>query len=365
MSQRPRARLLSAPSSPQRSAPAASPRLGSRRLSHALLGAAGLTASLAAALLVGCAHPLDEAPPKVSTLPAVQHPADNPVSAAKLALGAQLFVDTRLSGSGKTACQSCHYRDLGWTDAQPLSVRDSGDTNTRHTPSLYNVGYQSAWYWDGRATTLEGQILAAWKAQTGADPVVVAARLNAVEGYRLQFQTVYGSEATPEAIVKSLAAYLREKVSRDAPWDRYEQGERHAVSNDAKQGFELFMGKGRCATCHAPPYYGNGGFHNIGLEAGKAKPDAGRFNVTKNEADRGAFKTPTLRSVALSAPYFHDGSVASLREAVAFMASGGGNGPAKSPLLQPTGLSEAEIDQIVEFLKSLTSTEPWMAPVLP
>lgn len=324
------------------------------------------TALGTAALLAACASGTTDAPmQRIAELPPVQHPADNPATPAKLALGAQLFIDTRLSGSGKMACQSCHYRQLGWTDAKPLSPKDDGSLNTRHTPTLYNVGYQTSWYWDGRAATLEGQVLAAWRAQTGADPAKVAALLNSVPGYRSQFQAVYGGEATPDTIVKSLAAYLRNKVSTDSPWDRHERGDRNAVSADAKKGFDLFMGKGRCAACHTPPTFGNGGFHNIGLEGGKAKPDAGRFNVSKVEADRGAFKTPTLRSIALAGPYFHDGSVASLRDAVKYMANGGGTDPNKSPILVPTGLTEAEIDQVVAFLQSLTSTEAWVAPKLP
>ncbi len=325
------------------------------------------TLAAAAALLAGCAMPgsSEPAPERISELGPVPHPADNPATPAKLALGAQLFIDTRLSGSGKMACQSCHYRELGWTDAKALSTKDDGGVNTRHTPTLYNVGYQTAWYWDGRATTLEGQVLAAWRGQIGADPAKVAALLNTVPGYKSQFQAVYGTDATPDAIVKSLAAYLRTLVSTDAPWDKYEKGDRNAVSAAAKQGFQLFMGKGRCAACHTPPSFGNGGFHNIGLEGGKAKPDLGRFNVTKNEADTSAFKTPTLRSIALSGPYFHDGSVKDLREAVKYMAAGGGNDPRKSPILSPTGLTDAEIDQVVAFLQTLTSTEPWVAPKLP
>jgi len=320
-----------------------------------------------AGLIAACATEVEKpVVPRVSALPPVQHPADNPGTPAKVALGKQLFVDARLSGSGKTGCQSCHYRELGWTDAKVLSQRDDGKLNTRHTPTLYNVGYQTLWYWDGRATTLDAQILAAWRGQSGAaDPTKVAELLNGVPGYRSQFQDVFGGPATQTNIVQALAAYFRTVVSDDSPWDRYEAGNVRAVSKEAIEGFQLFTGKGRCSTCHAPPFYGNSNFFNIGLEHGKATPDVGRFNVTKNEADRGAFKTPTLRSAALSAPYFHDGSVATLREAVAYMASGGKPDPAKSLLLQPTGLNDAEIDKIVAFITSLTSTEKWDPPKLP
>jgi cytochrome c peroxidase len=314
----------------------------------------GGAVALAIGILSSCTTPQGDSPgvTRVSALPPVTHPADNAASPAKTALGKQLFVDKRLSGSGQMACQGCHYRNLGWTDALALSKRDDGKMNTRHTPSLYNVGYQSLWYWDGRSPTLEAQVLAAWRNQTGADPEKVAAALNAVPGYASQFNAVFGTPATPDAIVKALASYLRTKVSTDSPWDRYEAGRRNAVSKDAIEGYALFMGKGRCAACHTPPFYGNSTFYNVGLEQGKATPDIGRSNVTKKPEDTSAFKTPSLRSVALSAPYFHDGSVATLPSW-------------KSPLLTPTGLTDAEIGKVVAFLKSLTSEESWEAPVLP
>jgi len=300
-----------------------------------------------------------------SALPPMVHPEDNPATPEKIALGAQLFVDPRLSGTGNMACQGCHYHELGWTDAKVLSEKDNGTLNTRHTPSLYNVGYQTIWYWDGRAPTLEAQILAAWKAQINGDPEQVAPQIAAIPGYATQFEAVFGGSATPDTIVKALAAYLRTKVSDNSPWDRYETGDTSAVSADAVEGFALFSGKAGCVACHAPPYYGNSTFFNIGLEHGKENPDPGRFNVTKNEADRGAFKTPSLRSVARGAPYFHDGSAASLEEAVRYMASGGGADPQKSPLMVDRGLSDEELGKVVAFLEALTSDESWEKPSIP
>jgi cytochrome c peroxidase len=322
-----------------------------------------LTACTQPAVHLGGALPSASKP--VSALPAMQHPADNPSTPQKVALGKQLFADARLSGSGKMACQSCHYRDLGWTDAKPLSMKDDGKFNTRHTPSLYNVGYQTHWYWDGRATSLEGQVLAAWRAQIGADPVKVAAVLDNIPGYRSQFQAVWGTGPTPDNVVKTLASFFRSLVSTDSPWDRYEAGNRNAVSVAAIEGHALFNGKAGCNACHGAPTYSSGAFFNIGLDHGKTNPDPGRFNVSKSEADRGAFKVPALRSVALGAPYFHDGSVATLKEAVRYMASAGKPDPAKTPLMSDKGLSEAEIDKIVAFLQALTSTETWQQPTLP
>ena len=331
--------------------------------SHVVL--ASLTLALVA-LVTACAAPEPKsAAPRLSALPPVTAPADNPITPEKVALGKQLFFDTRLSGSGKMACENCHYRDKGWAVPEALSKRDDGKTNTRHTPTLYNVAFLTLWYWDGRAATMEAQTLAAWRNQMGADPVQIAERLNAVPAYKAAFNKVYGSDANQDNIVKSFTTYLRTLNSGDSPWDRHEKGASSAVSAEAKAGFNLFMGKGRCAVCHTPPVYMNNDFHNIGLEAGKATPDQGRGAISKKPEDASAFKTPTLRSVALSAPYFHDGSAATLEEAVRYMASGGKADPNKSPLLVATGMTDPEIRQVVEFLKALTSDEPLLRPVLP
>jgi len=331
---------------------------------------AGLgAAALGLVLVLGCAgQSSGTAPsaPRVSQLPPVVSPADNPTTPDKVALGAKLWIDTRLSGSGKTACTSCHVREKGWTDGLALSKRDNGDMNTRHTPTMYNVGYLATYYWDGRAATLEAQILAAWRAQLSADPVKATAVIAAVPGYVTEFQKVFGAPPSQDNIVKALAAWLRNNISGSSPWDRHEtSNSNRAVSADARDGFGIFMGKGRCAICHTPPLYTDSNFHNVGLEAGKEKPDLGRGVQTKNAADNSAFKTPTLRSVAISGPYFHDGSRATLEEAVRFMAAGGGQDAGKSPLLVNANLTDKEIAQVVAFLTSLTSDEGYTAPKLP
>ena len=329
----------------------------------------GLAVSFSAIgiVLASCALPGSEKPvtERISELPPINHPENNPTSPEKVALGAQLFVDKRLSPDNTTACQGCHYRELGWTHGIALSKRVDGQTNTRRSPPLYNVGHQTIWYWDGRSATMEAQTTAAWRNQMSADPAKIAEKLNSIPPYKAQFNQVYGADANGENIVKSLTAYLRTKNSENSPWDQYEKGNMRAVSKDAVEGFTLFMGKGRCGVCHTPPHYGNSTFFNIGLEAGKTRPDVGRFNVTKVDADMSAFKTPSLRSVALKAPYFHDGSMPTLEAAVRYMAGGGGADPKKSPLMTPTGMTDAEIGKVVKFLESLTSTEQWKAPEIP
>lgn len=306
--------------------------------------------------------------PRLSQLPTPPAPpADNPSTPAKVALGRLLFYDPRLSTAGTMSCEGCHYRHLGWTDGLAVSTRPNGVVNPRHTPTLYNVAYLTkGWYWDGRATTLEGQINAAWINQMSVpDQKVIVDRLAAVPAYAKEFQAVFGEGVSAPNIVKALAAYLRTKNSGMSPWDRYEAGEKTAVSADAVAGFTVFMGKARCAVCHTPPVYTTGDFYNIGLEADKAKKDPGRGAISKDPKDDGAFKTPTLRSVAISGPYFHDGSVATLDAAVRYMASGGKADPNKTALLVDVKLSDAEVRQIVAFLTALTSDEPAVKPALP
>ncbi len=328
---------------------------------------AALLASLIAALLIGCVSQPHEGIgyARSSALPPPADPPDNPTTPEKAALGKQLFFDKRLSGDGSTSCEGCHYRHLGWTDGLPLSRKVGGDMNTRHTPTVYNTGYAESWYWDGRAKTLEGQIAAAWKAQIGADPNRAAAVIATVAGYRSQFQKVFGSEPSADNIPKALAAFLRTLNSGESPWDRYVAGDRTAVSASAVAGHELFTGKAGCASCHTPPLYTDGRFHNVGLEAGKNKPDLGRNAISKEAQDVSAFKTPTLRSVGISGPYFHDGSFTRLEDAVRYMASGGRGDAHKSGLLVDRKLSDEEIAQLVAFLDALTSEETFVRPSLP
>jgi cytochrome c peroxidase len=230
-----------------------------------------------------------------------------------------------------------------------------GAMNTRHTPTLWNVGYNDLYYWDGRAETLVKQIIAAWKGQMGGDPATVGAALAKIPGYQVQFKTIYGGDPTEETIAKSLAAFVRTLRSGDSPWDKFEAGDKTAVSDDAKKGFEIFRNKAGCGACHAPPLYTDNGFHNVGIGYGKdvKEPDTGRGKITKDKKDDGAFKTPTLRSVTTDAPYFHDGSVATIEEAVDVMLGGGIKNDNLDAKLKPVKLSKAERDQLLAFVKAL------------
>lgn len=296
-------------------------------------------------------------------------PADNPMSEAKVELGKQLFFDERLSKDGSTSCQTCHVHALGWSNGERFSTKVGGGINTRNSPTLYNLAYHDKLYWDGRAPSLENNIAAAWKGHMngGEDTAARAEAIAAIDGYAQQFEAVFGGPPSTEDIARALATFVRSLRSGDSAWDRYEKTKDETlVSKDAIAGHGLFIGKGGCVVCHLPPLYTDRLFHAVGV--GEEK-DVGRGKYDPdNPFAQGAFKTPTLRNVALSGPYFHDGSVADLREAVRTMASGGGKSEhfkVRDPLLLDRKLTDAEIDQLVAFLKTLTSRETFTAPTLP
>ena len=317
-----------------------------------------------AALAVRLAASADEVPPTATPLglPEAEAPADNPTSPERIALGKLLFFDKRLSKDGSASCETCHVHEKGWTDGLPLSTKVGGGVNTRNTPTLYNVAYLRAWYWDGRAPTLEKQIEAAWKGQMGADPAAVAKTIGGVEGYKPMFQKAFGADASPETIVKALGCFVRTLRSGNSPWDRYEHGDKAAVSEDAIAGYKLFTGAAHCSLCHAPPTYFDAGFHNVGVGLQKEKPDQGRGAITKDPKEMGAFKTPGLRSVTKTAPYFHDASAKTLEEAVGIMLKGGFPNPNLDEKLKPYDAKPEEVAQILAFLKALESDEKFEKP---
>jgi cytochrome c peroxidase len=312
--------------------------------------------------------------PTPVALPPMEIPADNPMTPEKAGLGKQLFFDKRLSKTGNMSCETCHLPEKGWADGNALSARFDGSMNTRHTPTLYNVGYYKQWYWDGRAATLEAQVTAAWRGQMGGDPDAVAKALNDIPAYKQQFEQYTGGPATPDSIAKSLATFVRTIVSDDAPWDRYEKGNKEAASADAIAGFDVFSKTASCTNCHLPPLYTDTLFHNIGVGYDKPMPDPGRGKILADKDPKdpeaktlmGAFKTPTVRSVTENAPYFHDGRAASLEDAVDFILKGGVKNPSLDGKLQAKKLSAQQRDQLMAFIKALTPEQkPFEKPKLP
>ena len=310
------------------------------------------------------ADPSDYAP--LPTYEAMPIPEDNAMTAEKVALGRQLFFDTRLSGDGQLSCYSCHVCEKGLTDGRPTAIGAFEKQLTRSSPTLWNIGYHPEFYWDGRAKTLEAQALAAWKGgNMGANPDEVVDQLNSIPGYSAQFQKVFSGDATPESVPKALAAYMRTIVSHETPWDRWQAGDESAVSEAAMRGYEVFK-KAECDNCHDGVLFTDFQYHNVGIGMDAAEPDVGRFKVTQDEKDRGAFKTPTLRDISESGPYFHDGSVATLEEAVDLMLDGGIDNPQLDRKnLKEVKLTSAEGDDLIEFLKSLDQPCEWAEPPLP
>lgn len=306
-------------------------------------------------------------------------PADNPMTPGKIALGEQLFFDKRLSRNGDMSCETCHVPEKGWTDGRRFSPRWDGSVNTRHTPTLYGVAYHPELYWDGRATKgLEAQITAAWKGHMGGQPEAVAETLNGIPGYKAQFEKELGGPATGARIAMALATFVRTIQAGDTPWDRMAPRERMSRDNPVAQGFKVFSQVAKCTLCHLPPLYTDTLYHNIGIGMDAEKPDLGRGGYLVQQAEaagtpppaeaastQGAFKTPTLRGVALSAPYFHDGSAATLEDAVDVMLGGGKPNAHLDPKLRKWPYTPEQREQLLAFLRALTPDTSYERPKLP
>ncbi len=308
-------------------------------------------------------------------------PADNPMSPAKVELGKQLYYDARLSGDGSRACYSCHLSEYGLTDGKPKAVGAYNAALPRSSPTLWNIGYHSEFYWDGRSKSLEAQAKAAWSGgnmgASGKDghPSVddICKKLDEIEGYRKQFQEVFGAGCTPDNVAKALAAFERTIVSTSeaSAWIRFREGDTKAFSAAARRGWAIFSNKDKagCTNCHDGLLLTDQQYHNVGIAWNPKKKDyddPGRFNPTKNERDKGSFKTPTLLDIAKSAPYFHNGSVATLEEAVDFMLGGGRPNPNfDSANLTPRKLSRKEKADLLAFLRALSVNYTVKEPKLP
>lgn len=286
-------------------------------------------------------------------------PEDNPMSAAKVELGHRLFMDRRLSVDGTRSCYSCHQNELGNADGRAKALGPGDKELARNTPTIWNVAYHAALYWDGRAPSLEKQAIGAWKGGNMGvgEPGLAAkaAEIGALPEYKAAFQAVFalkdGDPVQPEHVAKALSAYERTLLCGATAWDT-------GTMNAAQQrGWELFRGKAACSTCHSGDNFSDGQFHRMGIgwpDAGDPPEtaDKGRTDASKDPADAGKFRTPTLRHVTKTAPYFHDGSEADLRAAVKRMAGG----PKRTDLdtnYADRGLSDAELDDLVAFLGAL------------
>lgn len=300
---------------------------------------------------------------------------NQPVSAEKVALGWQLFYDSRLSKDETISCASCHIGQAGFADPRPGSVGVGGAVGGRNAPSVINAAFNASQFWDGRSPSLEDQALGPIQnpIEMANTLQAVEERLNKIEGYSQQFRSVFGAERiSADLIADAIASFERVVLSGNSPWDRWEQRrDETAVSDAARRGEELFRTKARCAQCHTGSNYTDadaGLFHNIGVGMSNPDPDLGRYDVTEREEDRGAFKTPTLRHIAETAPYMHDGSMATLDEVIDFYDRGGEPNTWLDVKMRRLDLTDIEKRDVITFLEALTGEVPlWSkrAPRLP
>ncbi len=306
--------------------------------------------------------PQDSLPAKLAVdaiplgLEARSLPKDNPLTESRVQLGRKLFFDPILSGDNTVACATCHQPAHGFAsaEAKPRGIR--GQQLTRRAPSLFNRAYGTAFFWDGRAATLEEQALRPIEDPTEMGSSVVAAldRLQKRQEYKEQFETAFGDGVTAANLAKALASFERVLLRGDSPIDHFRRkGEHGALTPAQRHGLWLYESKANCWRCHVGPNFTDESFHNTGVSWGQMPLDLGRHAITKKDADKGKFKTPTLRGVALTAPYMHDGSLKSLEEVVRFYSRGGNANPNRDPILQPLHLSDEEVRSLVEFLKAL------------
>jgi cytochrome c peroxidase len=316
--------------------------------------------------------------PSLGPVPPLPEWKDDPTTDEKVTLGTDMFFDVRLSGSGHSTCDACHGHQVNYQDNLNLSVPDRSypadvPKLTRNTPSFYNLVYAPVFRWDGSHTDLV-EVMAFPFAEAnmnlGADvptaQIALKKRLTVeLPGYVPLFQKAFGQDITTltpaevwRLVGRALAAFVRKAVSRDAAFDRWNAGDDKAMTAGAVRGLGLFQGKGKCTACHGGPLFTDFAFHNLSvapLDKNGARDDEGRYLVTKNEADRGAFLTPTLRSVYNSSPYFHDGSANTLRDVLAHLASDKVRAdPKHDPLFDAAvTFTDPEVDDLVEFLGAL------------
>jgi len=307
-------------------------------------------------------------PAQLATYEPMSIPADNPLTPEKVALGRQLFFDERLSIDGSKSCYSCHVCEHGLTDGLPKAIGAGNKQLPRSSPTLWNIGYHHQFYWDGRSGSLEAQAMAAWKGGNmgvGEKTGEIAAKINALQGYKAQFQKVFQRDATPENMMKAISAYERTIISGDTAWDRWKAGDNTAISMSAYRGWNIFQAI-KCNNCHDGVLFTDQQYHNVGIGMDQKEPDPGRGKVTNKPEDTGAFKTPTLRDIARSAPYFHDGSAKTLEEAVDIMLAGGKeNQYLDTKNLQPHKILPEQREDLLNFLRSLNVDCKISKPPLP
>jgi len=268
-----------------------------------------------------------------------------------------LFFDPRLSGSNWISCATCHNPALGWSDGQPTAIGNGMTILKRSTPSIVNVAFNKLQMWDGRFASLEEQAVGPMQApgEMNGSMDQILAKLQAMPGYVRAFEKAYPGEGiTKQTLAKAVASFERTVISKNSAFDAWIHGNQTAISPSAQRGFDLFVGKASCALCHSGPNFTDAGFHNVGL---KNNTDEGRYAKTLIKILQGASKTPTLRDIALTAPYMHNGAYRTLDEVVDHYNRGGDDKENLDPNIKPLGLTEQEKEDLVQFMKTLSGKQ--------
>jgi len=327
--------------------------------------------------------------PPLSALPEVPVPADNPITEPKVELGRLLYFDERLSGDTQFSCATCHMPNKGWGDGRDISTGYPGSRHWRNSQTIINSAYLAKLFWAGESTSLEAQANSAASGNLAGnvDSIMAEERLAQIPEYVRLFKEAFGVERpTYHLALRAIATFERaEPISDDSPFDQYMRGRRSALSAAARSGMELFQGKAGCFQCHNGALFTDEDFHNVGVPENpiferdilaqialryqhysrgvseelyrKADRDLGLYYTTKRDEDKGKFRTPPLRYLVHTAPYMHNGVLATLEDVIDFYDRGGGSDPNKTRLLKPLGLSDEEKADLLEFLRSLSGEE--------
>ena len=311
---------------------------------------------------------LDLAPQKLGLDLSPNTPADNPMTRERVELGRRLFFDPILSKDNTVSCASCHQPDHGFASPDRKAIGIAGQEGTRNSPTVLNRVYGRHFFWDGRAASLEEQALMPIENPKEFNTTVKAVlqKIRQQDSYVREFEKAFSTAdgisveaqefVTAKNLAKAIASFQRVLVIGDSPIDRFQAGEYKAITTKQRQGLWIFESRGGCWKCHSGGNYSDEKFHNTGVSFKQSERDAGRYDHTKDENDIGKFKTPTLRGVAQTAPFMHDGSVKTLKEVVEFYNLGGSpKDPRLDSKIKPLGLTENEIDALVAFLEALST----------
>jgi cytochrome c peroxidase len=287
----------------------------------------------------------------------IADPPENPFSDERLALGRRLFFDPLLSADRTVSCASCHQPARGFAGGEALSLGVHGKRTTRNAPTLLNRAFGRHFMWDGRFSTLEEQVVQPIEneLEMGLSLDDALTRLAAESSYSVAFEAAYDDGLTRDNLARALATFVRRLVMGDSPIDRFRSSGDHAALTPLQRtGLWVYESKGGCWKCHVGDNFTDEGFHNTGVGVVEGAPEPGRHAVTGAEGDRGRFKTPTLRGLSLTAPYMHDGSLATLRDVVEFYRRGGAANPSLDTRIGALELTDHEVDALVAFLEGLS-----------